>query len=295
MVCTPVVRINKTGQSPGRPLFVPIAGIVVSAVTSCPRNAPFRPNLTPLRGAPCGISARNFGNLNNANRLPCALSLERDGSRIYRAFSARPLWGRFPGPSSPGYNLFCASRHQCVVSRLQETKAAINRKNWPVIQSAAGSASEMIQLETSFGWQRRPKGMRSLSWRLTASACSVESPIMGGRSRTNADNGPKGQENIAQALAWVGQRKDVKPCKGGRTHAPINFRHSICQKERYVVSHFRSASSRPYRAITVGGELPRLEAWAKFPRPFGPKQPPRDRTTHGGRRMIAPKHCRQTR
>ncbi len=168
-------------------------------------------------------------------------------------------------------------------------------KTWPVIQSAAGSASEMIQLETSFGWQRRPKGMRSLSWRLTASACSVESPIMGGRSRTNADNGPKGQENIAQALAWVGQRKDVKPCKGGRTHAPINFRHSICQKERYVVSHFRSASSRPYRAITVGGELPRLEAWAKFPRPFGPKPPPRDRTTHGGRRMIAPKHCRQTR
>src|SRR5258707_57764 len=129
----------------------------------------------------------------------------------------------------------------------------------------------MIQLETSFGWQRRPKGMRSLSWRLTASACSVESPIMGGRSRTNADNGPKGQENIAQALAWVGQRKDVKPCKGGRTHAPINFRHSICQKERYVVSHFRSASSRPYRAITVGGELPRLEAWAKFPRPFASK------------------------
>jgi hypothetical protein len=122
--------------------------------------------------------------------------------------------------------------------------------------------------ETSFGWPRHPKGMRSISCRLTASACSVESPIMGGRSRTNADNGSKGQENRAQALARVGQRKDVKPCKGGRTHAPINFRHSIYQKERHVVSHFQSPNSRPYRAITVGGRA--TLARAKVPRPFGP-------------------------
>ena len=165
----------------------------------------------------------------------------------------------------------------------------------------------MIQRETSFGWPRRPKGMRSISCRLTASACSVESPIMGGRSRTNADNGPKGQENIAQALARVGQRKDVKPCKGGRTHAPINFRHSICQKERYVVSHFQSPHSRPYRAITVGGEATQAKAWAKFPRPFIARPrlwvsrrrygcgDPRDRAAHGGRHMIAPKHCRRVR
>jgi hypothetical protein len=145
----------------------------------------------------------------------------------------------------------------------------------------------MIQRDTSFGRPRFLKGMRSLSCRLTASACSVESPIMGGRSRTNADNGPKGQET--QALAWVGQRKDVKPCKGGRTHAPINFRNSICQKERYVVAHYRSPSSLPYRAITLRGELPRLKPGLssqgpsgrnrlqirqppglKFPRPFGP-------------------------
>jgi hypothetical protein len=37
---TPVVRSNKSAQIPGRLLFVQTAGIVVSAVTSCPRKQP---------------------------------------------------------------------------------------------------------------------------------------------------------------------------------------------------------------------------------------------------------------
>jgi hypothetical protein len=40
-----------------------------------------------------------------------------------------------------------------------------------------------------------------------------------------------------------------------------------------IEAHFSSPLCRPYRAIAVGGSLPRLKPWAKFPRPFGPTRP----------------------
>jgi hypothetical protein len=45
------------------------------------------------------------------------------------------------------------------------------------------------------------------------------------------DNGPKGQENIAQALAWVGQRNTLSPVRAGETQTPISPRYSVRQKE----------------------------------------------------------------
>jgi len=84
----------------------------------------------------------------------------------------------------------------------------------------------------------------------------------------NADSGPKGQENIALALAWVGQKNRLSPVRAGEIHAPIYSRYSVFQKEHYAVLGFHCPISRPCGAITVGGRA--TQAWIKFPRPFGP-------------------------
>jgi len=85
----------------------------------------------------------------------------------------------------------------------------------------------------------------------------------------NADSGPKGQENIAQTLAWVGQRNTLSPVGAGETRAPINSRYSVCQKEHNADSDFHCTISRPYGAITVGGELPSLKPGLSSQGPSG--------------------------
>jgi hypothetical protein len=71
--------------------------------------------------------------------------------------------------------------------------------------------------------------------RATQAKAWAKFPRPFGPTGPHADNGPKGQENIARALAWVGQRNTLRPVRAGEIHAPINSRCSVCQKEHYGV------------------------------------------------------------
>jgi hypothetical protein len=103
----------------------------------------------------------------------------------------------------------------------------------------------------------------------------------------SVDNGPKGLGNLAQALAWVGQRNSLSPVRAGAAHAPINLRYRACQKN--ITSFQISIALSPAPTGLVGGEFTQAKAWAMFSWPFGPLSTlPAPSTTPTGRLADSP-------
>ena len=92
-------------------------------------------------------------------------------------------------------------------------------------------------------------------------------------SEATAGRGRKGQENVAQALAWVGQRNRLSPVRAGETQAPISPRYSVPQKEHLRRFRFPLPYLAPLQGYDRWGRATQAKAWATFSWPFGPTAP----------------------
>jgi hypothetical protein len=89
------------------------------------------------------------------------------------------------------------------------------------------------------------------------------------RQRRERKQRPEEPRKHSPGFSLGGQRNTLRPVRAGETYASINPRYSACQKEHYTVSDFHCPISRPYRAITVWGELPRLKPGLSSQGPSG--------------------------
>jgi hypothetical protein len=78
--------------------------------------------------------------------------------------------------------------------------------------------------------------------------------------------GPKGLGNSAQALAWVALFLRASPVRAPDNAGAIPYRPHR-NSDDYLL--------RPFRAGRVYCNRTQAKAWAKFPRPFGPKRAPK--------------------
>ena len=78
--------------------------------------------------------------------------------------------------------------------------------------------------------------------------------------------GPKGLGSLAQALAWVVLFLGASPVRAPEKAGAIHIDRTQIQM---------TISSVPSGLIAFNCDATQAKAWAKFPRPFGPKPAPK--------------------